>query len=78
VYSHKDVETLLLRLAAEKIHRAQDLEIYAFDRDMIPSLTARLTRRMSFDLVVTERQFYISLGEETIGGGLVRHSIPTA
>jgi uncharacterized protein YaeQ len=78
VYSHKDVETLLLRLAAEKIHRAQDLEIYAFDRDMIASLTARLTRRMSFDLVVTERQFYISLGEETIGGGLVRHSIPTA
>jgi hypothetical protein len=30
---------------------------------------------MNFDLVVTEQQMYLSLGEETISGSIVRHSI---
>jgi uncharacterized protein YaeQ len=75
VYSHKDVDTLLARLVTEKVHRANDIQIITFDRDMIASLTARLTRRMIFDLVITERQIYLSLGAETISGSLVRHSV---
>ena len=75
VYSHKDVDTLLARLVTEKVHRANDIQIITFDRDMIASLTARLTRRMIFDLVITERQIYLSLGEETISGSLVRHRL---
>jgi uncharacterized protein YaeQ len=75
VYSHKDVDSLLARLAAEKVHRASDIQINTFDREMIASLSARLTRRMIFDLVITERQIYLSLGEETISGSLVRHRL---
>jgi uncharacterized protein YaeQ len=75
VYPHKDVELLLGRLRSEKIHRAEDIEINAFDPQLIASLSARLARRMTFDLVVTEQQLYISLGEETLSGGLVRHAI---
>src|SRR5580692_1128386 len=44
VYAHKDVGQLLARLGAEKIHRAQDIQINTFDQEMIASLTARLTR----------------------------------
>ena len=65
VYSHKDVDTLLARLVTEKVHRANDIQINTFDRDMIASLTARLTRRMIFDLVITEGQLYVSLGVPT-------------
>jgi uncharacterized protein YaeQ len=75
VYSHKDVDVLLARLGSEKVHRANDIQINTFDREMIALLAARLTRRMTFDLVITERQLYISLGEETISGNVVRHSI---
>ena len=75
VYSHKDVDSLLARLAAEKVHRASDIQINTFDREMLASLSARLTRRMIFDLVITERQIYLSLGEETISGSLVRHRL---
>ena len=75
VYSHKDVSVLLARLAAEKIHRAEQIRINTFDGELIASLCARLTRRMSFDLVVTEGQIYLSLGEDTISGSLVRHRI---
>jgi uncharacterized protein YaeQ len=75
VYSHKDVEQLLARLAAERVHRAGDLQIMTFDREMIASLCDRLARRMTFDLVITEGQLYLSLGEDTIIGNLVRHGV---
>jgi uncharacterized protein YaeQ len=75
VYAHKDVGLLLARLGSEKIHRADDIQINTFNPEMIASLAARLTRRMTFGLVVTERQIYLSLGEETITGSLIRHSI---
>jgi uncharacterized protein YaeQ len=75
VYPHKDVDLLLRRLRSEKIHRAEAIEILAFDPDLIASISARLARRMVFDLVVTEQQLYLSLGEDTINGGLVRHGI---
>jgi uncharacterized protein YaeQ len=75
VYSHRDVAQWLARLGAEQIHRAKDIQIETFDPEMIASLTARLARRMTFDLVVTERQLYLSLGADTLTGTLVRHRI---
>src|ERR1700722_20411053 len=52
IYSHKDVDLQLARLAAEKIHRADQIQINAFDRELIEALCAKLSRRMTFDLVV--------------------------
>src|SRR6202140_2551357 len=42
VYTHKDAEQLAARLRAEKIHRAETLELYAVDRDWLAALTLRL------------------------------------
>jgi uncharacterized protein YaeQ len=78
VYSHKDVGALLARLGSERIHRAEEIQFFTFDPQLITSLTARLTRRMIIDLVITERQIYLSLGGETISGSLMRHSISHA
>ena len=75
LYSHKDVAGLLARLGAETIHRADEIEINTFDGEMIASLCARLDRRMVLDLVIAERQLYLSLGEDTISGSIVRHSL---
>jgi uncharacterized protein YaeQ len=75
VYSHKDAGSLLARLVSEKIHRAEHVEIYTFDPEMIASLAQRLSRRMTCGLVITERQIYVSLGEETISGSVMRHNI---
>jgi uncharacterized protein YaeQ len=75
VYSHKDVGALLARLGSEKIHRADEIQINTFDPEMLASLTARLARRMTFGLVITEGQMYLSLGEETITGSLTRRRI---
>src|SRR6202042_1286519 len=50
VYTHKDAEQLAARLGAEKIHRAEALELYAVDRDWLAALTARLPRRLEVAL----------------------------
>ncbi len=68
VYAHRDVDALLARLQGERIHRAEALEIHAMDRELLAALVARLERRMEFDLAVSDRHLYVSLGEETLSG----------
>ena len=65
VYTHKDADQLLARLRAERIHRAEALELYALDREWLAMLAARLTRRMDFALTVADRHLYLSVGAET-------------
>jgi uncharacterized protein YaeQ len=75
VYTHKDPGPLAARLTSERIHRAEALELYAVDRDLLAALTARLTRRMAFALTVADRHLYLSMGEETLTGRIEKHGI---
>jgi uncharacterized protein YaeQ len=69
------VESLLARLAGERIHRAGSLRICAVDRELLAALVERLERRMDFDLAVSERTLYLSLGEETLTGMVTERRI---
>jgi uncharacterized protein YaeQ len=74
VYAHRDVEPWLARLRGERIHHAEALEIYAMDRELVAGLVSRLERRMEFDLSVSERNLYVSIGDATLSGVVdVRH-----
>ena len=68
VYVHREMEAWLARLAGEHIHRAEALEIYVLDRDLVAQVVARLARRMEFDLSVSERSLYVSMGDTTLTG----------
>jgi uncharacterized protein YaeQ len=72
VYTHKDPEQLATRLAGEKIHRVEALELYAVDREWLSALAECLTRRMAFTLTVSEQHVYLSLGEETLSAAIRR------
>lgn len=73
VYSHKDVATLVKRLAAEAVRRAGEIEIYALDQRLLAACVARLDRRMRFDLAVSDRQLYLSIGDETWSGAVTAY-----
>jgi len=75
VYTHKDPRTLIKALAGEKIHRAEQLELYALDRELIAALASRLDRRMRFDLSVTDRHLYVTIGGENFSGEAERLSL---
>lgn len=68
VYAHRDVEAWLARLAGERIHRAEELQIYAMDRELLAGMASRLERRMEFDLSVSEHNLYVSFGDTTLSG----------
>jgi uncharacterized protein YaeQ len=72
VYVHKDPTQFLRNLSGERIHRAETLELYAIDRQLISALVARLERRMAFAVSINEREIYLSIGDATLTGAVVR------
>jgi uncharacterized protein YaeQ len=76
VYVHRDVESWLARLAGEKIHRAAALEVHVVARELLAALVTRLERRMDFDLAVSDRMLYLSLGDETLAGAVQLRRLP--
>ena len=71
VYIHKDPAQFLKQLSGERIHNAEALELYALDRTLVGALVARLERRVAFSLSITDRELYLSIGEENLTGAVV-------
>jgi uncharacterized protein YaeQ len=68
VYTHKNPDQFLKQLSGEKIHRPDELELYAMDRGLIAALAARLERRVAFSVSIADRELYISIGTDTLTG----------
>jgi uncharacterized protein YaeQ len=78
IYTHKDPLQLLRQIAGERIHHAESIELYAVDRGLLAALASRLERRMAFQLSLTEGHLYLTLGDESLDGAIVRHSLVAA
>ena len=72
VYSHKESGQWLAGLKAARIHKAEDLELYAIERSLVGALAAKLDRRMSFALAVSDREVFLSLADATLTGKIDR------
>jgi len=72
LYTHRPPEQIRRLLAGEKIHRAEALELHAFDRELIDGFVRRLERRMKLELSVTDRHLFVSIGDATLSGDVVR------
>lgn len=66
VYAFKDPSNLARQFEGTRIHRADEIELYAFDPAFIAALVERLDRRTAFELAVTERHLYLTIGGETL------------
>lgn len=75
VYTHRDPAQLVKQLAGEKIHRAAELELYGIDRELIAALVERLDRRNTWEVSVTDRHLYVTVGGETLEGDVTRVSL---
>jgi len=75
VYTHKDPARLVEQLAGQRIHRADQVEFWAIDRELIADLVARRDRRTAFDLTVTEHHLYLNIGADSLDGAVVRHAL---
>ncbi len=76
VYTHRDARQLLSQLAGERIHRAGDLRIRAFDRHVVEDVAATIGRRTSLALSVSNQEAYISIGDRTFTLPVIEHRLP--
>ena len=65
----------LAQFAGEKIHRAAEIPIRAFDRVAIEAVAARLERRASIGLSVSGGEVYLSMADQTFVLPMVEHRI---
>jgi uncharacterized protein YaeQ len=75
VYTHRDARQLLAQLSGEKIHRADDVRVLAFDRAGVDALAARLERRTSMAISVSGGELFVTLDQETITIGITDHPL---
>ena len=78
LYTHKDPLQIVRQLTGERIHRADALELYGVDRELIAGLVGRLDRRMAFGLSVSDGQIYIDIEGKTLTGAATRFTLPPA
>jgi uncharacterized protein YaeQ len=75
VYTHRDPATIVRQAAGQRIHRASEIEIYGLDRGFLAELTPLLDRRTRFDLSVTGKHLYLTLGSRGLNGAVTEHRI---
>ena len=72
VYCHKEGAQWLKGLSAAGLPRADAIELYTFERGMIAELVNRLERRVAFSMSVTDREIYLSIGNDNLTGKVER------
>lgn len=72
IYTHRDPTTFLKQLGDQRIHKKEAIELYAIDRALIDALAERLDRRMSLTLLEQEGHLFLTVGDETVEGSVLR------
>lgn len=75
VYTYKDPQLLVEQVAAQRVHRAEDITLYSLDGAFLDALAETLGRTNTWGLVRTGGQLFISSGERTWDVPLVRHTL---
>ncbi|WP_328404680.1 MULTISPECIES: YaeQ family protein [unclassified Nocardia] len=75
VYTHRDPAKVLAQLAGKRIHRAEAIPVYSFDRDFIDAAVAALGRRNTMTLSVTERLLYLDLNGTSLSASVDEHRL---
>lgn len=76
VYCHKDMALYLRNLAGQRVHAPERVQLVEMDRRFVEAVAARVTRRTTMAVSVTEGQLYLDIAGESFTAGLVRHTLP--
>ncbi|MGV9665926.1 YaeQ family protein [Nocardia niigatensis] len=75
IYTHRDPAKVLAQLAGRRIHQADRIPLYAFDRSVIDAATAALDRRNTLTLSITDRHLYLDLNGTSLATPIEEHSL---
>ncbi len=72
VYTHKEPRIFLRAYEGERIHKAESLELYAMDRELLAEFVKRLDRRVNFSLTVTDGELFLDFDGDSVHGAVER------
>lgn len=75
VFTHNDVEVLKKSARGTRIHRAEEIEVYALVPAFIDALAALTERSNSWTLARNDAEIYVTAKGETITTRLERHAL---
>jgi uncharacterized protein YaeQ len=75
VYTHRDAGMLIRQLSAGRVHRAQDIPVYAFDRGFVDAASAALPRRGKLAVSVSGQHLYLDVDGQTFDSAISEHRI---
>ena len=75
VYTHRDPAQLRRQAAGQRIHRAEEIAVYAIDRRFLEELVPLVDRRTSLELTVTGGQLYVTTGGKALTGTVTEHRL---
>jgi uncharacterized protein YaeQ len=70
IYTHRDPASLRRQWEGEKIHRAEQIALYALDRALVDAMVLVLDRRMRLELSVTDGTIFVNVAGTTLSGVL--------
>jgi uncharacterized protein YaeQ len=75
VYTHRDPGQLLRQLAGRKIHRAEALVLYSFDRALLDGASERLERRSRLLVSISDRHLYLEVDGHSFSSPIHQHRL---
>jgi uncharacterized protein YaeQ len=77
VYTHRDPVTLQRQTAGQRIHRVEEITVFAIDRRLLEQLVPLIDRRTKMEVTVTGGQLYITTGGQALTGEVTEHRLDT-
>lgn len=75
LFTHVELELLLREARARPIHRVERIEVYRFEPEFLDAIAAKLEKNSKFEVVRSDGQLYLTLGDETLNGTLSQCSL---
>lgn len=72
IYTHKDAKMLAKELTEEKVHRFEEIGLYALDPRFLNALGALLERDNHWEITRNAGELYVGVGKESFQGRLER------
>jgi uncharacterized protein YaeQ len=75
VFTHHDVEVLKKSVRASRVHRVEEIDVYAVEAGFLDALEALTERSNSWTLARSDGEVYVTAKGETLTTRLERHSL---
>lgn len=73
VYTDRDIRRVTRELQAARVHRIEDIPLYAVDAKFVETFASLLDRRTTLSISITERELYIDINGRMLHTTIVEH-----